>query len=43
MIGEVDAKHDIYDDRYVEIKSGITKDDEIKIWNEVKPAQSFGN
>lgn len=28
---------------YVEIKSGVSKDDEIKIWNEVKPVQSFGN
>lgn len=38
-----DVELGLSDGIYVEIKSGITKDDEIKIWNEVKPAQSFGN
>ncbi len=27
---------------YVEIKDGLSKDDEIKVWNQVKPSQNFG-
>ena len=26
----------------VEVKSGITKDDKIKVWNQLKPSQNFG-
>jgi len=25
----------------VEIKSGVGKDDKIKVWNQLKPAQNF--
>lgn len=27
----------------VEIKSGISKDDKIKVWNQIKAAPQFGN
>ncbi|KAA3624845.1 MAG: efflux RND transporter periplasmic adaptor subunit [Flavobacterium sp.] len=37
-----DIQLGISDGINVEIKSGITKDDKIKVWNQIKPAQDFG-
>jgi HlyD family secretion protein len=37
-----DVELGLSDGIYVEIKSGLDKDDEIKIWNQVQPTQSFG-
>ncbi len=38
-----DIQLGISDGIKVEIKSGITKDDKIKVWNQIKPVQDFGN
>lgn len=32
----------ISDGIFVEVKSGITKDDKIKVWNQVQGTQQFG-
>ncbi|AVI50273.1 efflux transporter periplasmic adaptor subunit [Pukyongia salina] len=37
-----DIQLGISDGIKVEVKSGITKDDKIKVWNQIKPAQDFG-
>jgi len=37
-----DVKLGISDGINVEIKSGVSKDDDIKVWNQIKPAPSFG-
>ena len=37
-----DIELGISDGINVEVKSGISKDDKIKVWNQVKPAQDFG-
>lgn len=38
-----DVELGVSDGINVEIKSGITKEDKIKVWNQIKPAQDFGN
>lgn len=37
-----DIELGISDGINVEVKSGISKDDKIKVWNQIKPAQEFG-
>lgn len=37
-----DIQLGISDGIKVEVKGGITKDDKIKVWNQIKPAQDFG-
>lgn len=36
-----DLELGVSDGIYVEVKSGITKDSKVKVWNQLKPAESF--
>jgi HlyD family secretion protein len=36
-----DVELGVSDGIFVEVKSGLSKDDKIKVWNQVKPQTSF--